>query len=50
MYITGCPRKLGTYRIQATSSCTTHTKVEPFEESQSWMPSKSSLKKSAKDV
>jgi hypothetical protein len=38
IYITGCPRNLVTYYIQATPSCTAHPKVEPFEESQSWLP------------
>src|SRR5215208_8297979 len=38
IYITGCHRNLGTYCIQATPSCTTYAKVEPFEESQSWSP------------
>ena len=38
MYITRYHRNLGTYCIQATPSCTTHTKVELFGESQSWAP------------
>jgi hypothetical protein len=36
MYIAECYRNLGTYCIQATPSCTTNAKVEPFEESRSW--------------
>jgi hypothetical protein len=38
-------RNLDTYYIQATPSCMTHTKVEPFGESQSWPPLEKSLKK-----
>src|SRR5215211_8146064 len=33
MYITWCNRNLVTYCIQATPSCMTHAKVEPFWES-----------------
>jgi len=36
IYITRYHHNLGTYCIQATPSCTTHAKVEPFKESQSW--------------
>jgi hypothetical protein len=39
-------RNLGTYFIQATPSCTTHAKVEPFEESQSQPP----LEKSSENI
>jgi hypothetical protein len=45
MYITRQHRNLGTYRIQATLSCTTHAKVEPFEGSQSWLSIEKSPKK-----